>query len=97
MSKLTDTILALAETGLPIAANIITTLLPGSGAVVTFATKLAAGVAAAVPDAVALYERIQSGEVPTQQEMDEWAAKEDASYAALMADIAEHKANRAPE
>lgn len=61
--------------------------LPIAGAVAT-GIKIALGVAAEVPEAVALYDQFKSGQMPTQAELDAYAAEEDSAYSELMADIA---------
>lgn len=59
---------------------------PIAGAVAT-GIKIAQGVAAEVPEAVALWDQFQNGNMPTQAELDAYAADEDSAYAKLMADI----------
>lgn len=60
--------------------------LPIAGAVST-GIKIALGVAAEVPEAVALYNQFKDGTMPSQSELDAYAADEDSAYAKLMADI----------
>lgn len=59
---------------------------PFAGAIST-GVKIAQGVVAEVPEAKALYDQFQSGTIPTQAELDAYAADEDGAYAKLMADL----------
>lgn len=61
---------------------------PGASAALSIAEKILQGVIAAEPTAVALYERITSGEVPTPDELQKYAAAYEASYQKLKADLA---------
>lgn len=70
---------AMAAVGLPIA-----------GAVAT-GVKIAQGVVAEIPEAQALWDQFQSGAVPTQTELDAYAAEEDSAFAKLMTDLAAAK------
>ena len=79
---------AIAVDLLPVAETVAGVLLPGSGQTVALILKIAQGVLGKVPEAIALYDQIQSGTVPTQAELDAYAAGENSSYARLMADIA---------
>ncbi len=88
----TDDLMAAAAELLPMAQTIMGVLVPGSGEMVSIATKIVQGVAAAVPEAEALYARIQSGDVPTQAELDAYAVGEDSAYSKMMAQIATAKA-----
>lgn len=69
--------------------------LPIAGAVST-GIKIALGVAAEVPEAIALYDQFQNNQMPTQAELDAYAVEEDSAYAKLMADIADAKAALPP-
>lgn len=60
--------------------------LPIAGAVST-GIKIALGVADEVPEAVALWDKFKDNKMPTQAELDAYAADEDSAYAKLMADI----------
>lgn len=64
---------------------------PIAGAVST-GIKIALGVAAEVPAAIALYDQFQNNVMPSQAELDAYAAEEDSAYAQLMKDIADAKA-----
>lgn len=64
----------------------------GAGPAVSMAIKLVAGAAAKLPEAVSLVEQIQAGTIPTQAELDAYAADEDSSYSKLMKDIAAARA-----
>lgn len=59
---------------------------PIAGAVST-GIKIALGVADEVPEALALYDQFNNGQMPTQAELDAYAADEDSAYAKLMADL----------
>lgn len=59
----------------------------GYGPAVTLGLKIASGVAAKAPEAVALAEQFLSGGTPTQAQLDAYAADEQGAYAKLMADI----------
>lgn len=60
----------------------------GYGPAVTLGLKIASGVAAQAPQAVALAEQFLSGATPTQDQLDAYAADENSTYATLMANIA---------
>lgn len=64
----------------------------GAGPAVSMAIKLASGVAAKLPEAVDLVEQIKAGTIPTQAELDAYAADETSSYNKLMKDLAAAKA-----
>lgn len=72
---------------LPYAETLAGVLLPGSVQTVALVVKIAQGVAAAVPEAVSLYNTFVSGGTPTQAQIDAFAAAETGSYNKLMADI----------
>lgn len=76
------------NTALPVAETVMTMLVPGSGAAAALAIKIAQGVIAGVPQAIALWNQFQSGTVPTQAQLDAYAAAENTAYTQLMADIA---------
>lgn len=85
------TILSYVTPALTIAGEVATALasagaLPAAEAVAT-GIKIAEGVAASVPEAQALYAQFQSGTIPTQAELDAYAAGEDSAYAKAMAAI----------
>lgn len=87
MTISTDDILAAGQELLPIIETVAAVLFPGAGAAVSIGSKIAQGVVAAVPEAEALWLRIQSGDVPTQAELDAYAKAEDGAYAKLMAQL----------
>jgi hypothetical protein len=66
----------LAASGLPIVGAIST------------GVKVAQGVIAEIPQAQALWDQFESGTIPSQANLDAYAAAEDSAYAKLMADIA---------
>lgn len=84
--------------GAQIVAQVATILsaagVPIAGAAAT-GIKIALGVAEQIPEAVAAYDRIKSGDIPTQAELDAWSIEEDTAYAKLMADIAAEEARQA--
>jgi hypothetical protein len=93
MTSQIETVAQGISEAIPVAEEIISLLYPGAGAAVQIALKIAAGVAAKAPEAVALYEQFQSGNMPTQAELDAYAAAETGSYNRLMADIAAAQKN----
>jgi len=60
---------------------------PALGPAVTVAAKLLAGVAAAEPTAVSLYQQISTGQTPTESQMLEFAANYDVAYSQLDRDL----------
>lgn len=92
MSSPTETAIvqgaSVASDLLPLVETAASVLLPGSSQTVALILKIAQGVLGKVPEAIALYDQIQSGIVPTQAQLDAYAAGENSSYAKLMADIA---------
>lgn len=67
---------------------ILTAAVPPAGAAIAIASKIAAGVVEAEPAAVALYEQITSGEIPTEEQMLKYAADYEESYQALHVELA---------
>lgn len=61
---------------------------PGSAAAIDIATKVIQGVIAAEPTAIALYNSIKNGAVPTPEELKQFSGAYEASYQKLKADIA---------
>lgn len=61
---------------------------PAVGAAITVASKVIAGVAAAEPTAVALYDQITSGTLPTAADLQAFAASYEGAWQKLNADIA---------
>lgn len=72
----------------PVVEQIVSVMYPGAGAAAAVAVKIAQGVAAGIPEAIALYDQFKAGTIPTQAQLDAYAAAEDSSYSKLMADIA---------
>lgn len=91
MSQLDDIVTALSGV-LPVVEGVVSALAPEAAGAAVVAVKIAQGVAAAVPEAEALWAQFQSGTIPTQAELDAYAADEDGAYAKLMADIAAKQA-----
>lgn len=87
MSKALDDILTAVEKALPVVESIVGVLVPAAGPAVAIATKIAQGVIAGVPEAEALWARFQNDDIPTQAELDAYAATENANYDQLMAHI----------
>lgn len=87
MSKTLDDILTAVEKALPIAESVVSILVPAAGPAAAVAVKIAQGVMAGVPEAEALWARFQSDDIPTQAELDAYAATENAAYDQLMAHI----------
>jgi hypothetical protein len=73
---------------LPIVQGIAEALLPGAGAIASTAVQIAQGVIAGIPEAEALWAQFQNGSVPTEAEMQAYAASENSAYQQLMSDIA---------
>jgi hypothetical protein len=84
----TADLMTAADELLPMMTTVVGVLVPGAAPLLSIGAKIVQGVAAAVPEAEALYARIQSGDVPTQAELDAYATAEDGAYAALMAKLA---------
>lgn len=72
----------------PVAQMIADALLPGAGKAASIGIKLAIGALTKAPKAVALVEQFQNGNIPTQAELDDYAATEDETYKRLLAHIA---------
>lgn len=72
---------------LPIVETIVGIVFPGAETTASLALKIAQGVLAGVPEAIALYEQFKAGTPPTQEELDAYIADENSAYAKLMADI----------
>lgn len=72
---------------LPVVETVGAMLAPGAAPAFATAIALAKGVLALEPQALALWDRFQSGNPPTQDELDAYAATEQGAYDAVMADI----------
>lgn len=83
----TAQIIAGLSQALPIVETIVAAAFPGAGTIAAAALKVAQGVAAGVPQAIALYEQFQTATPPTTEELTAYAADENGAYAQLMADI----------
>lgn len=85
------TIKALANAAgkvLPVVETVAAVLAPEAAAAVATAVAIAKGVAAEVPEALALWDQFQNGTKPSQDELDAYEAAEDQSFDKLIADIA---------
>lgn len=91
-STMTAEIIAGLSQALPVVETVVAATFPGAGTVAALGLKLAQGVLAGVPEAVALYNQFQSATPPTTDELAAYAADEDSAYAKLMADIAARRA-----
>jgi Na+/glutamate symporter len=86
------------------AANVATLLaplvgaaFPGASIAIEMGTKIIQGVIAGEPTAIALYNRIKNGEVPTPAELQQFSDDYEASYQRLKRDIAAKLAALPPE
>lgn len=61
---------------------------PGLDASITLATKIAHGVVVGATDAMAIYNQIKGGTVPSPERLQQFAADYEAAYQQLNADIA---------
>lgn len=86
-SNTTTQIIAGLSQALPIIETIVGVAFPGAATIAAAAVKIAQGVAAGVPEAIALYEQFQSPTPPTAEELSSYAADENSAYSKLMADI----------
>lgn len=60
--------------------------LPVAGAV-SMGLKIALGVSDQVPEALTLWDQFRDSKMPSQDDLDAYAADEDSAYANLMADV----------
>ncbi len=97
MTSTLDEIIDAAEKALPLVGSIVGALVPAAGPAAAVAVKIAQGVMAGVPEAEALWARFQSGDIPTQEELDAYAATENAAYDQLMAHIRAKLAAQPPD
>lgn len=72
---------------LPIVETILSVAFPGAGTTAAVALKIAQGVIAGVPEAVALYNQFQTSTPPTAEQLAAYIADENSAYIQLMADI----------
>lgn len=70
------------------AAPVLAVVAPGAASAVQIADQIIQGVIAAEPTAVALFNRIKNGAVPTPDELQQFSADYEASYQRLKRDIA---------
>lgn len=68
---------------------------PEAAAGINIAAKILIGVLDGVPEAIAIWNRIKSGEQPTQQELIDYANSYEAAYQQLNTDIAAAQAAQA--
>jgi hypothetical protein len=71
----------------PVVETILDILFPGSVATIGLGVKLAQGIAAGVPQAVALWDEINSDVPPTAAELAADIADENSAFNKVMADI----------
>lgn len=83
-----EAILQTVEQGINALAPIISVALPGSGVAINLVERIAQGVIAAEPSAVALFKQINSGGGVTQEQLTAYINDNDAANAQLQADIA---------
>lgn len=76
------------STALPVVETVVSLLVPAAGPALGIGIAIAKGVIAGVPQAEALWAQFQSGNIPTQAELDAYAAVEQTAYERVMADIA---------
>lgn len=77
-----------ATAALKLIEPILTAADPAAGAALTVAEKIAQGVLAAEPVAVALFDQIKSGKIPTPDELKAAMDAYETSYQTLRSDIA---------
>jgi hypothetical protein len=82
-----DEITSALSNALPVVETVVAAMFPEAAAAAAIGVKIAQGVAAAVPEAEALYAQFKAGTVPTQAQLDAYATAEDGAYAKLMADL----------
>lgn len=73
---------------LPFLETAASALFPDQTAIIKTIVSIGQDVVNGVPEAVALYDTITSGQPVTQTQLDAYAVAENSSYAKLMADIA---------
>lgn len=72
---------------IPVFETVGAVLAPEAAAAFATATAIAKGVVALEPEALALWDRLQSSNPPTQDELDAYAATEQGAYDQVIADI----------
>src|ERR1700704_4254269 len=77
-------------------APIVSVAVPGAAAAIMIGTKSIQAVLAAEPTAVALFNRIKSGEQVTPAELQQYASDYEAAYQQLAKDIADKLAAMPP-
>lgn len=85
-TKISNAVVAVTA-AIPVLEAVAIALAPGAAAAIATAANITRGVVAGVPEAVALWQQFQSGNVPTQAELDAYAAVENTAYETVMADI----------
>ncbi len=88
MPTINPALIAQISSALSVAEQIASVVFPGAGPAISIGVKIAQGVAAEAPQAIALWDQFQNGVIPAQSELDAYATAEDGDYAKLMADIA---------
>lgn len=83
-----DSILQTVQDGITALAPILSIAIPGSNVAINIVERIAQGVLAAEPAAVALFDQIKSGGAVTQEQLTAYINDNDAANAQLQADIA---------
>lgn len=68
-------------------APVVEAAVPASAAAISIGTKIAQGVLAAEPAAVALYDQIKGGVTPTSAQLAQYASDYEAAYQQLDSDV----------
>lgn len=89
-----DQIAAVVTEFAPVAQMVADVLLPGAGTATAMGIKLALGALNKVPAAISLVEQFQSGQIPTQADLDAYAVEENDTFNKLIADIDAAKASK---
>lgn len=77
-------------------APIVSAVVPGAAAAIAIGTKIVQGVIAAEPTAVALFNRIKSGEQVTAAELQQYASDYEAAFQMLAKDLSDKLAALPP-
>lgn len=82
-----SSVTSIVSQGVNVLAPLVEAADPALGVSVGIISKVVAGVAAAEPSAVALYNRLTSGQPVTPEELKQFASDYEAAYQQLNADI----------
>lgn len=96
MTQTWENIAQTVGTVVTVLAPIVSAAVPGAAAAIAIGTKIVQGVIAAEPTAVALYNRITSGEQVTAAELQQYASAYEDAYQRLAKDIADKLAALPP-